>query len=271
MKTQKIRDILDKYKIRPSKGLGQHFLIDENIVKSQIEFANISDHDVVLEIGPGLGILTLELSKHARKVIAIEKDRKLGEYLATAVPSNVELIIDDALSIEFPKFDKIVANLPYRISSPLSFKLRNYDFQSATMMYQKEFAERIVARPRTKSYSRLTVNMYYSFNSEIIKLVPKEAFYPKPKVDAAIVQLIPRKPPFKVVDDVLFFKMVTILFSQRRKKIKNSLRNNYKLFNIGKEKFQESLVKIPYKDNRPEELTPEELGDLANIIAMLDK
>lgn len=271
MEIEKIRDVLNKYDIRPSKGLGQHFLIDKSIIKAQIEFAKISKKDTVLEIGPGLGILTLELSNRARKVIAIEKDRKLCKYIETITPDNVELIFGDALNLDLPKFDKIVANLPFKISSPFSFKLMAYDFQVAILMYQKEFAGRIAAQPRTKSYSRLTVNMYYNFKSEILKVVPRDAFYPQPKVDSAIVQLVPRAAPFAVVDLELFFKMVNVLFSQRRKKIKNSLRNNYKLFGLPKEQFRELLAENPYGNNRPEELTPEELGELANSIVDMIK
>ena len=162
------KEVLHEYDIKPIRSLGQHFIINNQIIDKQVEYANISKQDTVLEIGPGLGILTMKLSRYARKVIAIEKDKKLSKYLETIIPSNVELIIDDALDFEFPKFDKIVANLPYKISSPISFKLMDYDFRTATLMYQKEFAERIVATPATKSYSRLTLNLHYKFKSEIL-------------------------------------------------------------------------------------------------------
>ena len=178
MDKQELRGLLRKYNIHPIKSLGQHFIIDEQVIDAQVKYANIANKDTILEIGPGLGILTIKLSERARKVITIEKDKKLGKYLKTIIPDNVELIIDDALNLEFPKFDKIVANLPYKISSPISFKLMDYDFQTATLMYQKEFANRIVAVPRSKSYCRLTVNLYYRFKSEILSVVPKEKFYP---------------------------------------------------------------------------------------------
>jgi 16S rRNA (adenine1518-N6/adenine1519-N6)-dimethyltransferase len=267
MNATKIREILTELGIRPTKKLGQNFLIEPSIIKSQIEFANLTNRDTVLEIGAGLGNLTLELSAHARKVITIEKDKILGRYLKTIIPDNVELIIGDAMKLDFPKFDKIVANLPYKISSPLSFKLMDYEFESAVLMYQREFADRIVASPRTKKYGRLTVNLYYRFDSKILRKVARESFYPVPKVNSAIVELVPRATPFEVKDQDLFFKLVNVLFSQRRKKIKNSLKNKKKLFNFDEEKLQDFLSDFPFQDNRPEELAPEQLAELANMLA----
>ena len=169
MNANMIREVLTELGIRPTKNLGQNFLTDPSIIQSQVEFANLTNRDTVLEIGAGLGNLTLELSAHARKVITIEKDKKLGGYLKTIVPDNVELIIGDALDLDFPRFDKIVANLPYKISSPLSFKLMDYEFESAILMYQREFADRIVASPGSKKYGRLTVNLYYRFESRLLR------------------------------------------------------------------------------------------------------
>jgi len=134
MNATKIREILTDLGIKPTKSLGQNFLVDHNIIRSQLELADLTGHDTVLEIGPGLGNLTLELADRAKKVIAIEKDKIFGKYLKTILPDNVELIVGDALEIDFPEFDKIVANLPYKISSPLSFKLTEYDFQSAKIL-----------------------------------------------------------------------------------------------------------------------------------------
>jgi 16S rRNA (adenine1518-N6/adenine1519-N6)-dimethyltransferase len=265
MKINDIREILTELGIRPTKSMGQNFLIDHNIIRSQIEFANVTKQDTVLEIGAGLGTLTLELASAAKKVITIEKDKKLAEYLMRIIPENVELIEGDALELDWPKFDKLVANLPYKISSPLSFKLANHKFRSATLMYQREFADRVTASPGSKKYGRLTVNLYYYFESKILMNVKKRSFYPIPKVDSAVVQLVPRKEKLKVMDEELFFKLVNVVFNQRRKKIKNSLKNKGSLFNIPVDKYSRLLGESIYQDRRPEELTPEQLVDLANM------
>src|SRR4030042_3085756 len=132
------------------KNLGQNFLIDKNIAILEVKQANIESDDTVLEIGPGLGILTKLLAEKAKRVIAIEIDENLINKLKKTLPENVDLIHEDALNIDFetlPKFNKIVSNLPYQISSPITFKFLDYDFESAILIYQKEFAERLVAKP----------------------------------------------------------------------------------------------------------------------------
>jgi 16S rRNA (adenine1518-N6/adenine1519-N6)-dimethyltransferase len=267
MKSPNPHEILIKLGVRPSKNLGQNFLIDPKIINAQMKFANLSKKDTVLEIGAGLGTLTLALASAVRKVIAIEKDLRFVGYLKTILPENVEVIEGDALELDWPEFDKIVANLPYQISSPLTFKLTDQKFQSATLMYQLEFADRIVAMQGSKKYGRLTVNLNYHFESRILMEVNKKSFYPLPKVDSAIVQLVPRKAPFEVRDKDLFFKLVNVVFNQRRKKIRNSLKNKSHVFNLPGDKFNNLLKEIPYQNNRPEDLSPQQLADLANMMA----
>ncbi len=240
--------------------LGQHFLINGFVADREINIANISKNDTVLEIGPGKGILTTRLAEKAKKVIAIEIDKYLVNLLAKKVPENVEIILGDALKIDFhelPKVDKIVSNIPYQISSPLTFKLLNYNFKLAVLMYQKEFAERMVAIPKTKSYSRISVMLYYHVNCELIENVPKTCFFPQPKVDSSIIRLIPRKnPPFNVIDESFFFSLTKVLFSHRRKKIKTNLNNFYGLKDDS----------LPYLENRIDELSPEKIGELSNLL-----
>ncbi|MEW5760239.1 MAG: 16S rRNA (adenine(1518)-N(6)/adenine(1519)-N(6))-dimethyltransferase RsmA [Candidatus Thermoplasmatota archaeon] len=241
-----------------SKNLGQNFLIDENVIQRQIGYGNINKKDIVLEIGGGLGSLTKALSEKACKVITIEKDSRLIKYLVELNKDNLEIIHGDALKIDFPYFNKVVSNLPYSISSKITFKLLSYNFEVGVLMYQKEFANRIVASPRTKEYSRLTVNVYYKAEAKLIEYVPPDAFYPMPKVYSAIVLLKPRKKkPFKILDEKIFYSVVRRIFNKRRKKIKNAL-------SISNEK-------VPYLNNRGEELTPEQIGELANAIAMLNQ
>ena len=193
--------------VSPSKSRGQNFLIDDGVADRQIAYAAINPEDVVLEIGPGLGMITSRLAMKAEKVIAIETDKKLADYLSKKLPSNVELITADALCVDFPKFDVMVSNLPYSISSPIIFKILNYNFRNAVVMLQKEFADRMVANPGSKDYSRLSVATYYRSKCKILENVPASKFYPSPKVDSAVVEIIPREPPFALSNKSLFFKL----------------------------------------------------------------
>ena len=203
--------------------LGQNFLIDPNIAQLEVNWADVKKNDIILEVGPGKGIITNILAKNVEKVIAIEIDKKLIESLKKNLPSNVNLINSDILKLDFedlPKFNKVVSNLPYQISSPFTFKLLKYKFDLAILVYQKEFAERIVAKPGSNKYSRLSVNVYYKSECIFLRTISRNAFYPIPKVDSAIVKLIPRKTPAFSVENENFFKdFVNILFSHRRKKI----------------------------------------------------
>jgi 16S rRNA (adenine1518-N6/adenine1519-N6)-dimethyltransferase len=240
--------------------LGQNFLIDINTAKREVEYAHINKNDIVLEIGPGTGILTKLIAEKAKKVIAVEIDKYLVENLKEKIPENVELLHTDILKIDFERlsnFNKIVSNIPYQISSPLTFKLLDYDFDLAVLIYQKEFAERMIATPGTKQYSRLTVNIFYKALCEFLEDIPKNYFKPQPKVDSAIIKIKPRiNPPFDVLDEKFFFNLVNILFSHRRKKIKTILKKYYNI----------NLENILFKDERVERMKPEEIGELSNLI-----
>ena len=240
--------------------LGQNFLVDRNIAELEVKYASISKKDVVLEIGPGNGILTRILAENAKQVIAVELDEKLFENLKMDLPDNVQLINDDAVKIDLdmlPKFNKIVSNLPFQISSPITFKILDYDFDLAVLIYQKEFAERLIAKPGSKNYSRLTVNVYYKAECEILRRIPKTCFYPVPKVDSAMVKIVKRKtPPFMVLSEDFFFCLTKKLFTYRRKKIGTVLNKFLKL----------DINDAPYADNRVGDLSPEELGELCNFL-----
>lgn len=243
-----------------SKKLGQNFLIDHNVAEREVAYAQITKDDVVLEIGPGKGILTNKLAKKAKKVIAIEIDKQLVETLKKVLPQNVELIHADALKIDFitlPTFNKIVSNLPFQISSPITFKFLDYNFEIAVLIYQKEFADRMIAKPGSKDYSRLSVGAYYRAHCKLLETIPKTLFQPQPKVDSCMIRLIPRaSPPFSVVNEPFFFDLVNKLFNHRRKKIRTILSKTYDKLNKD----------IPYLNKRVEELTPEQIGELSNIL-----
>lgn len=243
-----------------SKKYGQHFLNNPYVIDKEIESAALTKDDIVLEIGPGKGILTFKLAEKVKQVIAIEIDTDLYAYLEAHCPSNVRLINDDAASYDFsqlPAFTKVVSNLPYQISSPITFKLLKYPFKKAVLIYQKEFAERMIAKPHSSQYGRLTIGVYYHTICKQLLQISKNCFTPPPKVDSSMIEMIPReKPAFTVEDETFFFELTKNLFSQRRKKIKNII---YKKYGI-------ETQNLPFKDNRVEELTPEQIGSLSDIV-----
>jgi len=263
-KIEKYSKLLKSVGLEPKKRLGQTFLVDDGVVVDQITAANLDKNDIVLEIGPGLGILTNKLAECARKVIAIEKDKKLYNYLKGEVPGNVELIHDDALALDFPEFDKLVSNIPYQISSPLIFKLLNYQFTLAIIMVQLEFANRLGAIPNTKDYSRLTVMTSYHYNVDLLNVVSKESFYPTPKVNSQIIRLIPKTLKRTAKNEQLFNTLIQVLFSERRKMIKNSILDQHFKFNIAKSELKEILSSLSNLDQRPEQLSLEQLIEFAD-------
>lgn len=221
------KSILDKHGIRLNKNLGQNYLIDENKRNQIISFANVNEDDVVLEIGSGIGTLTIELAKRAKKVIAIEQDSNICEILNQRLKKqkidNVELINDDALKIEFPKFNKIVSNLPYQISSPITFKFLDYDFDLAVLMYQKEFALRMNGEVGSKNYSRLSAMLYFKCDVKHLTYVSCESFIPKPKVDSTVIGLTPKEITLTDEEFETYSKFTKALFQHKNKKIKNAL------------------------------------------------
>jgi 16S rRNA (adenine1518-N6/adenine1519-N6)-dimethyltransferase len=238
---------------------GQHFLIDRSVACREVGYADLTKNDVVLEIGPGEGIITRLLAQVAKHVITIEIDQRLVDKLKTTIPKNVTLISADALSVDFqslPRFTKIVSNLPFEISSPITFKFLESSFSKAVLIYQKDFAERLVAHPGTKEYSRLTVGVSYKAQCRILEDVPRSCFSPPPKVDSSIVELIPRKKPlFDVQDERFFFELTKQLFNHRRKKIRHTIKTMYG-----------DYEQLPYLDSRVEDLSPEQIGNLSNIL-----
>ena len=264
------KDILSRHGIKLNKNLGQNYLIDKNKRDQIINFGDISKEDVILEIGTGIGTLTLELAKRAKKVIAIEQDQKICEILAQRIEDekidNVELINDDALKVDFPPFNKIISNLPYQISSPITFKFLNYDFDLGILMYQKEFASRMNGEVGTKNYSRLSAMLYFKCDVETLTDVSNESFIPKPQIDSTVVKLTPKENIISDEDFRTYSKFTKALFQHRNKKIKNALIDSRHIIsNIDKKVLKKRLNAID--DERVEEylkkrvvvLTPEEI------------
>ncbi len=257
MQITELKRFLNSAGIRLSKKLDQHFIVDDRILQREVEYANVNAEDTVLEIGPGIGTLTRHLAKAAKKVIVIEKDAKF-EKILLEIP-NTEVIIGDALKIDFPKCDKVLSNLPYSISSPLTFKVLEQPIKTAVLCYQKEFAERLIAKPGTKDYSRLSVNCSLRADVEILENVSKAKYYPRPKVDSAIVRLTPKEInlPEK------FDSIVRALFQHKNQKVRNALIKSAHEIG-GKEQAQKFVKKLGLvAQKRVIELAPNEILELA--------
>lgn len=217
-------------RIKIKKKYGQHFLISKQIGYKLVELAEVNDKDIVLEIGAGTGSLTSILKDKANKVIAVEKDPELFNFLKKKFSSypKVEIIKGDILKINLPSFNKIVSTPPYNISSKLILFIVNKKIDSATLILQKEFAERLIAKCGTENYGRLTISVGIKAFVEVLGYVPRYAFYPPPKVDSAIVKIIPKKPEVKLRNELFFNELVRELFTQRRKKLRKVLLNYLK-------------------------------------------
>jgi len=254
-----IKNLFKKYRIRPVKYLGQNFLIDNSVLKKIIKAAELLKNDTVLEIGPGIGNLTIELAKRVKKVIAVEKDTKITEILKENLKGfdNVEIIQDDILKVPNTKYKiqntkyKVVANLPYYLTSPVIRKFLEAERQPKEMilMVQKEVSQRICS---SKKMNLLAVSVQFYAKPEIISFVPKNSFWPKPKVDSAIIKLKVKKQKAKVNKN-LFFKVVKAGFSHPRKKV---LRNLEKELKLNREKVEKIFLKNKINfDSRPENLS----------------
>ena len=264
------KNILNQHGITLNKNLGQNYLIDKNKRNQIIGFGDVDKNDVVLEIGTGIGTLTIELAKKAKKVIAIEQDENICKILTKRLKDekidNVELINDDALKVDFPKFNKIISNLPYQISSPITFKFLDYDFDLAILMYQKEFADRMNGEVGSKNYSRLSAMLYFKCDVETLTNVSAESFIPKPKIDSTVVRLTPKENKISDDDFRIYSNFTKALFQHRNKKIKNALIDSRHIINnIDKKILKKRLNAIEddelneYLSKRVVELTPEEI------------
>lgn len=266
--------ILNKYGLRANKKLGQNFLINESIIYDIVKKANVTKEDVVIEIGPGLGSLTKELINNAKKVIAIELDPNMIDILKSrfGIFDNFEVIYGDVLKIDLEElikgYDsvKVVANLPYYITTPIIMKLLEdkLKIKSITVMVQKEVGERICATHKDKEYGAITVSVQYYSEPQIIIDVPKENFLPAPEVDSCVIRLDMReKPPVSLKDEKLFFRLIKGAFTQRRKTINNSLTCSGK----SKEEIMAALNKLGIDSKlRAENLSIQQYADIANTL-----
>ena len=271
--------LMKKYNLTANKKLGQNFLVDSEAINRIVASANLTKKDMVIEIGPGLGTLTSMLIEKAGKVIAIELDDRMIKILGDRflLYDNFELINEDVLKVDLSslieknsEFEniKVVANLPYYITTPIIMKLleNRLKIESITIMIQKEVAERIVATPGSKLSGAITYSVHYYAEPEKIALVPNTSFIPSPEVDSEVIKLNIRKsPPVKIDNEKLFFNVIKASFMQRRKTLSNGLVNGGIVKN--KAKAIEILKNMGLEENvRGEELTLEQFANLSNKI-----
>ncbi len=263
--------ILKRFGIRMSKKLGQNFLIDEHVVRSIVEAANISEGDAVLEIGPGIGTLTQGLAEAGADVTAVEIDRRLIEVLAKTLEGyeNIKVVHGDILRIDIakevmaPRY-KVVANLPYYITTPIIMGLleAHMPVDVLVTMVQKEVAQRMVAVPGTKDYGSLSVAVQYYTKPEIMFIVPPASFIPPPAVDSAVIRCTVREKPPVEVDERVFFRVVKAAFAQRRKTLSNTLKTT----GVPAETLKVILEKAGVDGTRRgETLSLEEFAAIANV------
>src|SRR3989344_2862526 len=224
-----LRNLLKRYQFKPKDYLGQNFLVDEEILQKIIKAADLKTDDVVLEVGPGLGVLTVEIAKRVKRVVGVEKDRRVVSLLKKEFSflKNLEIIEGDILKFYIAKYIKekykVVANIPYYLTSHLIQSFLNSEVKPEVMvlMVQKEVAQRIVAKPGKLSI--LGISVQINSKPEIIDLVPKESFWPSPKVNSAIIKIVPANIFPVIKDKKLFFRIIKSAFASKRKQLHNSL------------------------------------------------
>ena len=273
--------IMKKYHIKANKKLGQNFLIDEKVIKQIIETSEITKKDCIIEIGPGLGTLTKELLENAGKVISIELDKKMLPILKDrfALYNNFELINNDVLQVNLKEIIekekeeglesvKIVANLPYYITTPIIMKLleEKLNLDSIIVMVQKEVAERLIATPSDKETGAITYSVYYYAKGEEILEVPKDSFIPEPEVTSKVIKLnIRKEQPVKVKEPEVMFRIIKCAFMQRRKTLLNALVNTKVFFN--KEEGIKILKELGLREDvRAENLKIEDFAKITDKI-----
>ena len=280
--------ILHKYKIQANKSLGQNFLVDDNVIDEIIRCSNIDKKDLIMEIGPGLGVLTNRLLQESNNVIAVELDKRMVSILQDRfklningdVESHLEIIKEDILKINLNqliaekrsnneiKQVKIVANLPYYISTPIIMKLleNRLDIDEIIVMVQKEVAERLTAKTGTRLAGAITYAVEYYSEAESIIKVPKESFVPSPKVESEVIKLTVRKDKkIQVQDEKLLFNIISKSFMQRRKTLSNALLNNNIMNN--KDDVDKMWKELEINEKvRGESLTLEQFGTIADYI-----
>ena len=268
--------VMNKYGFTASKRFGQNFIKDRKVLEDIVTASGLDKTESVVEIGPGIGVLTEFLAESAKKVYAIEVDRKLIPILQDTLSryDNVEIINQDIMKTDLTVLTdgepfRIVANLPYYITTPIIMSLleARVPCRSMTVMVQKEVGERMTASPKNKSYGALTLAVNYYTEAEIVRKVPAGCFIPAPKIDSVVVHMKLRKePPVEIKDEKLLFSIIRGAFNQRRKTLVNAL-SGYAGMNASKERIAEAIEVVSLKPTvRGEELSLMDFADLTNYL-----
>ncbi|WP_146553926.1 16S rRNA (adenine(1518)-N(6)/adenine(1519)-N(6))-dimethyltransferase RsmA [Rummeliibacillus sp. SL167] len=276
------KEILKKYGFSFKKSLGQNFLIDPNILRNIVGYADLTKESAAIEIGPGIGALTEHLARAAGKVVSFEIDQRLLPVLEDTLSpySNVKIVHSDVLKADVVNIIKeelahykdimVVANLPYYVTTPILLKLitENLPIRGMVVMMQKEVADRISATPGTKAYGSLSIAVQYYMNAEVVMTVPKTVFMPQPNVDSAVLRLTRREElPVRVIDESFLFEVVRSSFAQRRKTILNNLQSQLPNGKEKKEYILSALAEVNVEPTRRgETLSIVEFGQLADAL-----
>lgn len=278
---QRTIEIIKKYEFVFQKKFGQNFLIDGHVLDKIMRAADINKEDIVLEIGPGIGTMTQYLAEGAKRVIAVEIDKKLIPILNDTLSEydNVTILNQDILKLDFEEFFetyaegrpiKVVANLPYYITTPIIMQLfeSGLPIENMTVMVQKEVALRMQAKPGTKDYGALSLAVQYYAKPYIAANVPANCFMPRPKVGSAVICLTRhREKPVKVEDEKFMFRLIRASFNQRRKTLQNGLVNSSEL-QLTKDEVIGALEQMGLSPTiRGEKLTLEQFAQLSNILS----
>lgn len=276
------QEILKKYGFSFKKSLGQNFLIDPNILRNIVSYADLTKESAAIEVGPGIGALTEHLAREAGKVVSFEIDQRLLPVLKDTLNpyNNVKIILSDILKADVASIIKeelanykdimVVANLPYYVTTPILLKLlmEGLPIRGMVVMMQKEVADRISAVPGTKAYGSLSIAVQYHMKAEVVMNVPKTVFMPQPNVDSAVLRLTRHEePPVKVIDESFLFEVTRSSFAQRRKTILNNLQSQLPKGKEKKEQILSALAKASIEPTRRgETLSIQEFGKLADAL-----
>ncbi len=257
-----VKEVLKKYNLEPKKYRDQIFIADEDLQREVVDLAELDREDHVLEIGAGLGNLTKYIAEIC-PVTAVEKDGRMAAVIRHLDMENISVLHRDIMSTHLGNlnFNKIVSNLPYSVSTPLTFKLLKMDWNLAVLIYQKEFAHRMVSKPGTTENSRMALKVQYYCDAEIVKEIPSNMFYPEPLTDSAIVRLRRKDVEEKSTG---FWKIVKAAFHHKRKKVKNSLKDSAQFLGIEKDDIKDLEKKLP--DKRVYECSIEDFEEIEALL-----
>ncbi len=260
-----IEDLLRRYDIRLDTDQGQHFLDDETVLRREVDEADLSGDETVLEIGAGLGTLTTEIARQAGTVRAVERDKRLIDALEqeTGRFDNIEIIEGDVLELEWPAFDVCISNPPYEISAELIERLGK-EGKLSVLTLQRAFAQKLIVEPGSSAYSRMTVMANYYFIPVYLQDVPAASFYPEPDVESALVKLFPREKKPDTADEDTFFTIVRALFTHKRKKVRNAFVDARHILDISKDRGKELRDDVPYSEERVINLQLKQLAEISS-------